>query len=498
MAREGRDAPMGARRLQVLLLALGCGGAPATEPIDTEPVRTAGTTPSGTVPAGAAALSEVAAWVEPAYPTVVHVGWTQSAAADVHLEFRADDGEWRASPVRSLTEGGHEELILGVPYDAEVTWRLLTENDAGPSGSPDRTIATGPRPASLPVASLLLAQPTGWDSDMDYVLVAVSENERLDARVWTLLIDRQGRTVWAHRSPLLTNTLHPRLSATEDSFLVDHSTFFATFNAAGGQIVELKIDGSVQRTWLTPGHHHPFTQQPDGSLVYMAYTGASPFAPDDDLLVWVDPDDDVRSILFSCDEFVRGLGALPSNSDFSYCGSNTVSYSASEDAFLVSLFTHDTVVQIDAATGAATRWFGDVPDSWGFEPANTQFWYQHGAVFTPEGTLLVSTHSTPDFDSDLAVREYRLDASTERLVEVFSAGIGLGIAGHQLGEAHRLASGNTLHNFGTNAVLREYDPDGAVVWDVRWEETQTGGQDRWLGRSAPVTGSLYDFAPPQP
>ena len=87
------------------------------------------------------------------------------------------------------------------------------------------------------------------------------------------------------------------------------------------------------------------------------------------------------------------------------------------------------------------------------------------------------------------IREYALDESAEQLAEVWSFGEGEGVYGPTLGEAHRLANGNTLHNYGSYAWLREVTADKEVVWEL-----DLGGQEFSVGRSTFVE-DLYDFVP---
>jgi hypothetical protein len=56
--------------------------------------------------------------LHPEFGTVVVVSWRQNTRADVHLEFTVD-GAPRRSPARDLPAGDHEELLLGLPYDAD-------------------------------------------------------------------------------------------------------------------------------------------------------------------------------------------------------------------------------------------------------------------------------------------------------------------------------------------------------------------------------------------
>ena len=121
-------------------------------------------------------------------------------------------------------------------------------------------------------------------------------------------------------------------------------------------------------------------------------------------------------------------------------------------------------------------------------PSSSMWWWQHGANFTEEGTLLVSTRSSEE-GTETLVREYLLDEDTETLVEAWQFGTGEGIYGSTLGEAHRLPGGNTLHNYGSHARMREITPEGDLVWEL-W----LGGDDQYLGRSTPLA-DLYAFVP---
>ncbi len=107
------------------------------------------------------------------------------------------------------------------------------------------------------------------------------------------------------------------------------------------------------------------------------------------------------------------------------------------------------------------------------------------------------TRDNPYYQSNydtLAVREYELDYEEKILRQVWAFGEDEGIAGKYAGEAHRLINGNTLHNYGTGARLREITPDGELVWDVKFPGGNTDGNGRLQGRSVFIT-DLYDFAP---
>jgi len=434
------------------------------------------------------------------YGSVVRVTWEQLEPATVQIEYSFDDGIWLSSPPRPLSADVHEELLLGVPYEESVTFRLVSE---GGGASMPRTVVTSRIPPIVPVAEVVTKDDARLDPDMPYVLVGISENGSLQ-RTWVTLIDRQGRVLWAHRTPQQRNSMQPRLSHDRTSFLVDHSSYFASLASQGrdSQVVELRIDGSVARTWDTPGQHHPFVELPDGSLAWARYVFEG---PRDDRIEIIGPSGDVET-LFSCRDFLDGRGLFTLE-----CGANTISFDERRRTFLFSMFTLDSIFEIDV-TGEVVHVWGALalpPYSdaaglprWSFDPPTSRFDYQHNPHFTASGTLLLSTHRSEDSD-ELVVREYDVDEASRTLREVWSFGEGEGLPGCQMGEAHRLASGNTLHNHGTFAVLREVTPEGDVVWDVRWEDQQYscyGGPTtpgHQVLRSSPVGRDLYRFAPPR-
>jgi hypothetical protein len=154
------------------------------------------------------------------------------------------------------------------------------------------------------------------------------------------------------------------------------------------------------------------------------------------------------------------------------------------------LYSHETILEVDLASGQLLRSFGHHSGAWAFDPPGAAFWWQHGAHYTASGNLLTSSHRA-DGDPELVVREYELDHDAEVLREVWSNGIGDGIEAEYMGEVHRLPGGNTLHNYGSNHRLRENLPDGTVVWDVVWEGKPSGWE---LGRTTPLA-DLYALAP---
>ncbi|MEZ4236947.1 MAG: arylsulfotransferase family protein [Myxococcota bacterium] len=477
-------------RHALLLLLAGCAAGEASLPDQTKP----GTDPTGstspttdtptsptttpTTPTTPLAIDGASARLHPEIPTIVYVSWTQSTDADVHLEYGFDEGEWLSSPVRARAAGAHEELLLGIPYGMEATWRIVAEGVGGTVTTPDQAITVGPRPESMPEVTVDRSDPDRYDPDTPYVYTSVTQLDRTFGDPWwVMIVDRRGRTVWAVQSASGRMSMHPRVSYDGTALLVDQNAFWAQWGLGGDSSVDkIRIDGGRVAQWATPGMHHPYQELPDGSLAFGGYTGWY-----SESLQITHPDGS-RDTLWDCDDFVRSLG------ESAVCASNTLNYDAASDTFLFSFFTLEAVFQIDGTTGETLRWFGHVNGAYGFDPADSAFWYQHGAHLTADGTLLLSTHTGSDTD-ELGFREYEIDDASETLHQVRSFGVGLGIEASDMGDAYELPNGDILHNYGTNPRLREVTPDGAVVWDLHWSGD--------IGRSTALS-DLYALAPERP
>ncbi|MCA9491337.1 MAG: hypothetical protein KC621_15505 [Myxococcales bacterium] len=445
-----------------------------------------GTAETHSTTTGSYAVSDLGAARLPDAPSVIRVSWSQDLPATVVAAFRFE-GETRRAPARALEAGAHEELLLGIPFDTDVQWWLELDGDQGQEATPELDARTGTLSSKVPNIRVQTSVPEKWDPAVEYVLLTVDEAEGyfLGGYWWVQIVDRKGRVVWAHRSENRKITMYPRVSADGHSLLVDLDSYWGAFDGgANSQIAELRLDGVEVQRWDAPGLHHSFTQLPDRTLVYGSYTGG--LGAYEENIVSIDPDTSARHTILNCDQWLASIG------ESRPCGTNTVSYDERTNHLLASWFTFDAITEIDLGTDQVVRYFGNVSGSYAFDPPNSQFWYQHGPYYTDAGTLLLSTHAQESHQSELVVREYQVDAGTRTLRQVGVVGEGEGVGGEQMGEAHRLPSGNTLHNFGTNAHLREYATDGTVAWELDWNAENT------IGRSEPILVDLYDLVPERP
>ncbi len=466
-------------------LATGCAGDATVVAEELGSVFGATTTtrtPDGGTTTGAGGnlipvnLDDVKVALHPAMDSILVVSWVQDGVADVGLVFSADGGETAVSPPRGLGPGAHEEWIVGVPFDAEVAWHIAATGGFGRVATEPQVTSTGPFPAGLQGATLLTEG--AWDPAIPYVLASGPKiGGNFGSVWWAQIVDRQGRAVWALSSDSDHIIMHPRLSIDGLALLIDDNSFWGSFDGGLNSTVRrMTLDLEVTDEWVTPGLHHPFVELPGRVLAY----GSMDFPYINEWLIETDVHGDARTV-FDCEEWL--------DQDSGYCGSNTLNWREAEDDYLFSFYSLDSIFQIDPASGDVLRVFGHARGAYAFDPPESAFWWQHGGHYTDEGTLLTSTYLNED-GGETIVREYLVDEEGQRLVELRNFGVGEGLFGDQMGEVTRLPSGHTIHNLGTLPRLREFDEDGAVVWDVAWE---TGP----VGRTTPLT-SLYDLLPIRP
>ena len=460
--------------LPALLAALaalaGCEDKPPTEPVSYDTGVYCDPTLTEVAVSGASAAPH------PEFGSLITASWRQERAGSAWVSFSVDGGEWQSSPPKTVEAGDAEALILGVPYGGSVAWRIVNDFCGGPLFGEEQTASAEAQPAWVPTPAAIDGDPARWDSEARYFLTSMHQADD-DNLFMTFIFDREGQVVWARQHPRYTTTIHPRLSHDGAELLLDSNTWWSLFDASQSEVHRMKIDGSGLVEHETPGLHHPFVETADGALIWGAFDGV------DELLMELPAGATASSMartIWSCKDFLEGL-VIPAQ-----CASNTVSWSPVTDRVLFSFYTLETVFEIDRSSGETLRWFGQLQGSWTFDPPESIFWWQHGGHYLPDGNLLISAHLSAEGE-ETVVREYRLNEAAETLEQVWSFGVGLGVHGEEMGEPHRLADGNTLHNYGTTARLREATPGGEVVWDITWDQL-------YIGRSTPFN-DLYALAP---
>jgi hypothetical protein len=457
-----------------LLLAAGCGNRVILETGDSGPTIQDFEDPQA---------DDVTYVLHDSIETLVYVNWTQTEPATVWVEYSFDTDEWLSTPTLEIaTADDVSLLLLGIPYQTEFSYRVVNDFGSGAVTGEQYEGETGGWPDGLPEPTLVSSDDTQYDPSGKYLMGSVNEKSCgwCSGVYWKYFIDRKGRVVWADKTGGGDWTVFMRVDVAGDAILYDQATWWSDWDmGAASKIHKIKIDGTVVETVSAPGLHHAFTQLPDGRLVWGAATSWS----SEELYVQ-DGAGGVDS-LWNCDQWKD-----EADERWNDCQSNTLFYDTSSNSFYYSFYSLDTIVQVDGTTGASLRWFGDIDNAWTFSPPNSQFWWMHGVNILENGNLLTSTHCE-EWSSQCCAREYEFNDATEKLEQVWSFGDGAGsdtVNADTAGEAHRLANGNTLHNYGSGSRMREVTNGGEVVWDLKFNSGQL------IGRTVFVE-DLYAFAP---
>ncbi len=457
----------------------GCsdrGGEDASGELDSLTQDRGSDSDDGAAPPGCAA--DVAWSLHEAIASIVVVTWTQTAMATSWVDVLGDDGSWTATPAVLRDVGQAEQPVLGVPFERDVTLRVVCDAGGGAELGDEISATTGAAPSSLSSATILAHDEEAVEPTGRYLLTSINSvaGDWIGGDFYVVIVDRQGRLVWALPVPDQHWSLATQPSTDGETILVDELSFWSDWDDGAGSLVHrMTLDGTAVETVAIPGAHHDVAELHDGTLLWGAAAGLL-----SETLQRRMPDGS-RDTVWDCATYED-----PDHAGAA-CQSNTVTWDPTTDSALVSIHTTSTVLVIDLSSGELLREFGHSAASWDFDPGDAAFHMQHGPRITDAGTLLTSTWST-EAGAEIVVREYLLDEATGVARQIGSAGVGDGLQAANGGDVARLPAGNTLHSCGSAGRIREYAPDGAIAWEIAWDDGQLVGRATWLE-------DLYAFLP---
>lgn len=290
------------------------------------------------------------------------------------------------------------------------------------------------------------------------------------------VIDRDGRPYWMHREEGRMSAMVEKDAFTDGAILNSYPNDLSTDD---GQIRRVDVMGSLVEVIETPLGHHAFEQLPDGTIAYPAFDIREWTDPDSGEVVLVSGDvimeqypDGTREEIFNSWDWLtvskheRWDDAFLFQGAHDWTHANTLGFYPSSNSYMVSFPYIQSIVEVDRSTGVLIDEISPSTESF----PETPFVFQHFPVRLENGNILLVSHA----DDGTAAIEYA--ASDEgKLAKVWSHGEGNEIIGHVLGQATRLANGNTLINYGGAGLMQEVTPDNTVVWEVYT------GMGIWMG-----------------
>lgn len=399
--------------------------------------------------------------------TIAYVSWHQSAPSSSWVEYEVD-GETRATPAVDRDGGTHEQVLLGLPGDTEISWRVVIHEEHSELDkwqSEAQTLTTDAVPADFPTIDVPVWEPDqAHGADFVFGSVDINGGDPYTGPFWLYIADREGRVVW-WRDLDWDMSMFPRVARDGTHLAWDQRTFFDTIGDSS-RVMRTTLDGAWSIETPAAGMGWTWDETEHGSIVFDRTIGTS------DLQLVERDDAGDETVIWDCTAW---LASTFDGVDPEACYTNTTNYSADRDTVLWSTYWGDYVAEIDRSTGAVLWYAGALDGGLAFDPPEAAFDLQHYPNWTPDGTLLVSTHIA-GVDGEQRAREFEVDTDAGVLTEIWSYGEGVTeVWAKYSGDAVRLDNGNTVQNYGTGGELREVTPDGEIVWSFQFGDSFTVG-----------------------
>lgn len=410
------------------------------------------------------------ATVNPGISLVLDVTWTTPVPGPSWVEFGEEGDLDRATPVVDDGATDHAVHLLGLPALTPISWRVVSLYD-GARYEAEGQATTGPAPADLPTFTLNTWRPELTSSE-PWIMGVYSFGYGL-----LFALDRWGRLAW-YTDAASFRLERGFLGAME--LLGDGQEILGMVSSQGPAFPDTRIftcDLMGKPTGvdvLTPGAHHAVVALADGTRAWLASDIRAWTDPDtgvtwnviEDSIVELDPEGEVRTTFSTWDwyePFVHDRWSLGPGGYGDFTHANGLSWDAATDTYLLSLGNLDRVVVVDRSTGQPVGGYG-AGSHYTFAQGTTPFTFQHGAHYTAERRLLLSSFDT-SLQHVFAI-EYDIDGTHNALQEAWSYGSDQGLSSTAGGQALQMANGNILLNTGTGGILREVTPDGQIAWEV--------------------------------
>ena len=241
-------------------------GGETTATTPTEPTGPTGPTTTVTTNPTDAEVSQMSYRLHE-IESMVYVSWQQKGTVTAHVEYSFDPDIWHSTPSFIAKDGLVEQLVVGVPFEQNATWRVVIE---GGSTSAEAEFTTGEMPGSLPSPSVEISDESQWLDTGKYLLTSINEKSGgwVSGTYWTFIIDRKGRVVWATKAPSGNWTLYAQVALSGDHLLWDEATYWSQWDDGENSTVHRTyLDEEIEEI-ATPGLHHAFVQLSEDRLAW--------------------------------------------------------------------------------------------------------------------------------------------------------------------------------------------------------------------------------------
>lgn len=443
--------------LPLVSLLAACGGK-SDAVVDTGAAPTDGgaNADGGAVDTGAdVALS---AAVTDDVTTVLRVSWTTDVATSGIIEF-GETSAYGHQTAATASGTEHEVLLLGMPAETEVHFRLVDADDPTRVG-PDTTATTGSLPSSMPSMTVTGPAPS-WDG---WLVVPIN-----GAIHGVLVLDDLGRIVWYHEAQSTANVLSAFASPDRQSFV--YCQPFGERDGAAANALRVSMDGSTVEVLAFDQLSHHCVGLPDGTVaapVPDSLHGKT--VPSAEQLVELSPDGEF-SVIWSAWEWLDTLVDDPvawaeeNATEGSWSHVVSTDYNEETNTYLLSLKDIGTQVCIDRATGEALWAINGLLDQFTHTDGTEDLTdVVHQMDLNGDQLLLFDNGGVAREGSMIA--EYLLDVENMETQLIWSYVPEPLLFNYALGDVRRLDDGATQVVWSVLGEIQDLSPKGEVLWQL--------------------------------
>ncbi len=429
-----------AMTLIFLAAAAGCG---TKEPADSG---------DGGAGSGDASITALDAAVSDAIRTVITVSWSTDSAVQGYVEFGLDESLGRATPLEDAAGTEHSALLLGLPADTEVFYRVVA--DGADKVSEIQSVSTGSLPNELPGLSVTGSGHSGFMA-----------TPLLGAVVAPVIIDGEGNIVWYWQDDRGLDVYRVKLSLDGRSVLYNSADITGE-PSPDSAIVRVALDGSSEEAIPVPLLAHDFVEFPDGTIGALAYEyreDATLGEVKGNQIVEIAPDGSQSVIWSAWDCYDPNVieGADP---ELGWSFTNALDYDPEADAYYVGFRNFSSIVKVNRADGSCEWALGGEAGT--IEIDGIPFLYQH-QFEVREDSVIVFDNASQGLNSRAV--EYAVDWEAGTAEEIWSWQPDPPVQVFVLGDVTRMGNGDTLVTWSTAGQINRATPGGESTWQLNTE-----------------------------
>jgi len=420
----------------------------------------------GTVsPGPGAPILQLTAAPAAKFPTVINLSWKTASPTRGTVRFGLTPGLEMPTLSSSGLSTTHSVVLKGLPAASKVSYRLEVKSASGACHRAAASVTTGPLPADLPQLILDTSIPAEAAGGFTVVPVIGAQES------WVVILDSKGQVVWSYKS--YGHFSRARLSLDRKAILVSHS---GSGEKVPGQIIRVPLDGSPETETSINGIHTDFLEVEKGTYAALSkevrtYNGGTRKLLGETIVEVSAEGGPAKVVWRAFDNFVPDLTRnypkgqyIPDPQVESWSHVNSLSYAAKERAYFTTARELNAVIKVSRDTGKTLWTLGNGNVS-SINTGNDKTMVDgpHSAVHLEDG-VLVFNNGDAMASKCSSVTEMEIKNGAAKKTWSY-----IPTPCHKvlfLGNAERLANGNTLVNWTTSGRIEEVTRAKKLVWGV--------------------------------